>query len=255
MHSTIYTLFPFVTETTRFQRWFVQTMTEIDPALLPGRYAQCEPLKYKGEVDGLEKFIDLDHDVMWRPRGGRMEASWQKSEWYQKRLQISWFKMYHYTRRVPLSSMLRLFECLCQTWPVHIGAAHTGTQAEMDAAKPHLSENYNYGPDGPFGTTNFLQIRLPNLAWGMFFGKPYVELIGQDRFASVPAFRVEPWLDGYYVQVTKHLKDLHDDYEDFDRRRTLIKEHLGREFFFIPGYPLDQYRAPKFVPLAVNPAE
>lgn len=77
-----------------------------------------------------------------------------------------------------------------------------------------------------------IQKALPTIAWAGCFGKPYVELIGEDGFQSAGFQVVEPISQGLiFCQLTSDPLDYIDNYETFRSRQDSVKSILGRDFF------------------------
>lgn len=107
---------------------------------------------------------------------------------------------------------------------------------------------------------------LPDMYWGVVFGKAYSELFGMDKLLSVPAYHVEQLSDdAVYIQLSETLGDVLTDFDDVQAVREKVKEHLGNAFFkpelaysIRPGTPADEdpfyeppepglvYNVPKF---------
>ncbi len=76
---------------------------------------------------------------------------------------------------------------------------------------------------------------LPGLFWLNFFGRPYVDLLGQKRLLSTPANRVARLDDGVLVQLSDDPRSWNDpDYAEAERRALA---HLGRDYFFSKQHP------------------
>lgn len=72
-----------------------------------------------------------------------------------------------------------------------------------------------------------LKIRLPEVRWMNFYGKPYIEMFGKDKILSTPCYRVEEITkDIVAVQATE---DLFNHVPD--EVKTNIKMHLGEDAF------------------------
>jgi hypothetical protein len=114
-------------------------------------------------------------------------------------------------------------ETLCaQLSPAWGYAGHAGEYwAKVMSVSPHIEA---VGRD--FGR------HLPGVFWINFFGRRYTELIGPDRFASLPAGLVATVSEGTLVRIGDDpLGWGTSDYAIEERR---IRDHLGRELFFPP---------------------
>lgn len=81
--------------------------------------------------------------------------------------------------------------------------------------------------------THYMRHWFPDMLWAMVFGKPYIDLFGQERLLSVPAYKVEELAeDKIFVQLTPSLNDLFDNFDTVMKAREAAKQHLGPECFF-----------------------
>lgn len=130
-------------------------------------------------------------------------------------------------------------------------------------------DHYMYGLGGVdfFYAATFELIHcLPDMYWGVVFGKAYSELFGMDKLLSAPAYYVEQLSDdAVYIQLSETLGDVLTDFDGVQVVREKVKEHLGNAFFkpelaysIRPGTPADEdpfyeppepglvYNVPKF---------
>lgn len=86
---------------------------------------------------------------------------------------------------------------------------------------------------------------LPGLYWINFFGEPYVEMIGSDRFLSLPSGSATFTSSG---GVVVKLDDSPDSWESPDYRvaEQMIIQHLGSQYFFSREAPGRSTQAPDF---------
>lgn len=67
-----------------------------------------------------------------------------------------------------------------------------------------------------------------------------MNMFGKDTLLSTPAHRVESVADDMiFLQLTPHMCDIHDKYDEVMKARALAKEHLGEECFFKPELAYD----------------
>lgn len=93
------------------------------------------------------------------------------------------------------------------------------------------------------GTWKILKC-LPDLWWGTFFGPPYIEMFGRERLLTCPAFAVENWKDGIWIQLSENPLD---DPDELEKIRVRCKSHLGEDAFYDPYREADYtYRVPDF---------
>ncbi|NVB37055.1 hypothetical protein G6O69_04380 [Pseudenhygromyxa sp. WMMC2535] len=151
-------------------------------------------------------------------------------------------------RNYPEQAISRLFD----TWSSHSEADIGYIQLLSD---PDIHESWKFGETyvvdqripsyGMYWTTHTLRKYIPNIHWGMVFGKPYIDFFGRDRILSAPAHFVQEAPSGQILlQLTSSLFDLEHDYEHVHKTRERVKEHLGADAFYKPRRPT--YHAPRF---------
>lgn len=93
-----------------------------------------------------------------------------------------------------------------------------------------------------------LQKHLPGLSWMTVFGRPYVELFGQEKILSTPATNVRELSNaGIGIELTDGLRDTREDWENFKKVRDRCQAHLDCNAFFNPAMPPGHiYRVPNF---------
>lgn len=94
-------------------------------------------------------------------------------------------------------------------------------------------------------TTHELRHWLPNLPWLAYFGRPYVELFGEEKLANAPVYRVEKIGEGYLLQLTEHIADMETDYPSYRAKEQEVKAYLHPNAFYNreKGYSLDILKA------------
>ncbi len=72
-----------------------------------------------------------------------------------------------------------------------------------------------------------LEIRLPEIRWMNYYGKPYIEMFGEEKLMRTPCYKVEKISDGLIaIQATENLfEDIHDEV------KATIKKYLGEDAF------------------------
>jgi hypothetical protein len=90
-----------------------------------------------------------------------------------------------------------------------------------------------------------LQASLPTIPWACCFGPPYLTMIGRDRIASAPFWKVEDIGSGLLL-----CQAVQDPSEclgpEFNARREAIKAAIGLEYFFDPAHPRNKAVVPRF---------
>lgn len=91
-----------------------------------------------------------------------------------------------------------------------------------------------------------LKRRIPDVYWATVFGRPYLELFGEERLLSAPAFRKEVLSEGtVLLQISERLSEVGTGKFSSARERAI--SHLGENAFFRPAAEVDgDYRAPTF---------
>lgn len=85
---------------------------------------------------------------------------------------------------------------------------------------------------------------LPGIYWLNFFGKPYCDLIGQQRLLTCPAEGVQELDNGVHISLSAQPTEW--DTEWYRARETQIVEHLGPQYFFDRRNPTRTTAAPPF---------
>ncbi|HEY2461785.1 MAG TPA: hypothetical protein VGI16_13315 [Candidatus Acidoferrum sp.] len=76
---------------------------------------------------------------------------------------------------------------------------------------------------------------LPGLYWLNFFGRPYRNLIGDERWVSAPVFRTDQCGGGYILQLSDTPEDWH--LPEYETSEESVRRHLGEEYFFTRSNP------------------
>jgi hypothetical protein len=86
---------------------------------------------------------------------------------------------------------------------------------------------------------------IPGLYWLNFFGEPYLDMIGSDRFLSLPAGSMTSIPRGGIVVKLADTPEAWRTSEYKVVERQIIK-HLGTQYFFDPADPDQATKAPDF---------
>lgn len=108
--------------------------------------------------------------------------------------------------------------------------------------------------DGSAETSAFLHVApqdlskcLPDIWWGSILGPPYVELIGEERIRTAPAYRVSRLADRtYWLQLSAqppYVTNLGAG-DELDFRAAQLQQHLGEDLFWAVGRT--SFRVPRF---------
>jgi hypothetical protein len=238
-------LLPIDIDDLSYGRFFFKTLQEIYPELMPRKYGLTEPLKNIFDGD-IEKMLSTSwkDGFIWKPQEKGIEAFWRFSVLFGERRLHSKLLIYGNPKKFRLNDIKLLYHELIKRDPVDIGHIHILSEIEVNHNKHYYNEmtwDLNIG----FNTIP-LEKYIPNIAWGMFFGKPYIEMIGLEKLLKTPAYLVERWGDVIYIQITEHIEDTFEEYEEFDKLRTQVKEYLGQQYFFSPDLSKNAYQVPTF---------
>ena len=129
--------------------------------------------------------------------------------------------------------------------------------AFIDTMTENYYHNYQIKQDDllyGFGRKNWFSVAtaqlihcLPDMYWGVVFGKAYSDLFSMDKLLSAPAYHVEQLADDVvYIQLSETLGDVLSDFKGVQAVREQVKAHLGNAFFkpesayrILPGSPFD----------------
>lgn len=251
-HFSTSLLLPIDIDDLSYGRLFFNILQEVYPDLMPRKYGATEPLKnlFDGDV---EKMLSTcwqpksasphrSHQFIWKPQLNGTLAFWEFSSFLgQQRLHSS-LLLSGNPNKFRIDRIKALYCELIKHNPADIGHIHI--LAEPELIHSH-SKEMTWCLNTGFVTVE-LKRYIGNLAWGAFFGKPYIELIGLEKLLKAPAFLIETWQDGVYVQITENIEDTFQKYDEFDALRKSIKKYLGHQYFFSPDMPKNEYSAPTF---------
>jgi len=253
-HFATSLLLPIDIDDLSYGRFFFKILQEVYPDLMPRKYGDTEPLKnvFDGDVEKMmstcwqPKSVSPHrfHQFIWKPQLKGTLAFWDFSSLHGQQKLHSSLLLSGNPKKFRIADIKLFYREWIKHDPADIGHIHILAEPEFNHYKRYHNEmlwalNIGY-------TTLELKKYIPNLAWGMFFGRPYVEMMGLQKLLSAPAFLVEQWHDGVYIQVTENIEDTFKNYEEFDGLRTQIKKYLGRQYFFGPELTKDEYRVPNF---------
>lgn len=88
--------------------------------------------------------------------------------------------------------------------------------------------------------TQELKYYLPQMYWGVVFGKPYVDLFGMEHLLNTPAHYVEQLSEHQiYIQLTADIQDVFDRVDLTNLIREEIANHISEDAFLTEKYTLD----------------
>lgn len=244
-HLSTSLLLPIDISDISFGRGFFEILQENYPEMMPRKYGNTEPLKNVFDGD-LEKMLSTcwQHQFIWKSKVRGVEALWGFSCLMGEQKLHSELLLYGDFGKFKMDNIKLLHHRLMLHHNVDIGHIHILGEPELKRYKNYYNEVVSALNVG-FSTV-VLKRYIGNLAWGMYFGKPYIELIGLEKLLKAPAFLVEQFNDVVYLQITEHIEDVICNYDEFDRLRTQIKKYLGRQYFFSPDLAYNEYSVPTF---------
>lgn len=86
---------------------------------------------------------------------------------------------------------------------------------------------------------------LPGLYWLNYFGKPYLDLVGEQRLLSSPAQFAQKIRSGVLLVLGESPFDWQS--ESYKERERAVLRHVGQDFFFSRSDPARQLVAPTFL--------
>jgi hypothetical protein len=209
-------------------RDFFGLLDEMAPDWLPGRWGHNEPLSHTYSRDQLEKA--WSDDLLWRggdaPVEGMVARPYPQDRYGTIHLGID-------SGRLDVDRAILLFERLGLRFDAAYGYLHLVTPREKQGSAPGSIEYLTQDKPHLFVAEHRLRRWLPDLYWANLLGPPYVELFGADRIASAPANTVEqigPAL--FYVQLSAHLDDLRNHFDEVAEVRRAVKHYLGENAFW-----------------------
>lgn len=212
------------------------------PDLMPRRYGTSEPpgnVIQDGDITPmLQRSWDVGYTVFWQSAKFGHKGSWLMTNGHRH----SSCLMYGNLKYLSILQLKSLYANLASAYPISLAFVHAPNENEFHATRSWHKQMYAPVEHG-FNTPALLNY-IPNLTWGMFFGLPYVEIIGRDRLLSAPVACTERWGDGVYIQLTDNIGDVVNKYDQFEELRVLVKNHIGCELFFDPKLNMKSYIAP-----------
>ncbi len=151
----------------------------------------------------------------------------------------------------PLADYLQFMSLGCTRFDVHYGYIHEMAINETEKAVASGAagllnpekQTYSYRI-----VTHRLLKWLPDLCWVNVFGQPYIDMFGREKLLSAPAYDVHGMEGGcIWLQLSPSLKDVANNYEEFEAVRQAVKEHLNPNAFFQIDQPEGhRYDVPDF---------
>lgn len=205
------------------------------PELIPEKCGFWEPFKIKFSPEIIDTLVPDD-------RGGQADSlGWKRTKRtraegvfsvpnYDDEHSTESISIYSELDQTDQNKLVDYVKKVCQAFQADIAIIDMEVEDSWRIANPLIG--------GIHPTTNQLRHWLPDMYWGVVFGKPYVDLWGKKIF-EVPAFKVEKISDDMvFIQLTADISDLINDPEQVRIEREKIKAFLNNYVFYSPekGY-------------------
>lgn len=98
-------------------------------------------------------------------------------------------------------------------------------------------------------TTHELRKSIPNLYWATYFGRPYLEMFGHEKFLSMPTCAISEELgEGLFcIRLSPDISDFKFNFSKVNDCRSQVKQHLNLDAFYNPEQgPWHRYSVPPF---------
>lgn len=206
-------------------------INDIAPCFLPVKYDRYEPFKKTFNMDDLTEVLtdwatwDL---FFWKGKKPVSQGSYISGVNSNYHIHDS-FSMDSNLNDKVVSNFLELLFRFTQDFELTFAYIATPYPRDFDIREyyGHSIMPYTQGLSG-----HHLKKGLPDgLAWGMFFGKEYVELFGKDKLLTAPVFETRAHSDGVYVQLTENITDPLENYESYMELKKAFMDHVGADAF------------------------
>jgi hypothetical protein len=213
------------------------------PDLRPDVYANCEPIRTPFDANvGLDKAC-WKATLFWRKKGvgPRVEGS----VWLGTR--DTHTGVFIEARGLPDAQevAVQALDCLATLLPLDFGYVHATPRAAY-AAEASPSADQQRNQMFLVGImTSVLKKGLPELPWLTLFGRPYLDLFGEDTVRSAPAFAVRKLGQHVTLQLSERLEGF---VAASDPVRTVARDvmtHLGHRAFATSD-PSEAVTVPRF---------
>lgn len=200
----------------------------------PSKCGNYEP--FKTNFKDLELALNLhwQSDFFWHAKNRKVGGSCMPDNY-------SWISLWdNRAKTVDEIPFENLMSKLSTEWRIFFASIHFLDLPEVRAYDAEASNAMNGGI-----TPRILCKYIPNLPWGTWFGKEYIDLIGKKNLLECPVYRAELWSENLiYLQLTKNIFDCVSSFDEFERVRAKAKTHLGEQLFYSPTRPKQDYLVP-----------
>ena len=218
------------------------------PDLFPERLDSQEPIRERIDPDHIELSRARQFGPVWYATRSRPKVQVHLARAVRSHGDLSIYGMDRHDVQAFSASIAHLVDAWARVLAPEYGMVHVLTEPErLEAMSPwraDLDGNDEIG-QVTWGFTVELRRGLPTLYWRNLFGRPYVELFGRDRLASLPVYSIVETTWGFAVQLTP-LPPTDADYPTFREIRERAIDHLGRDAFLSDATPHRATRLPDF---------
>jgi len=195
---------------------FFRLLCEAEPKFVPVTYGKTEPLRKSFSVASIAQ--DWDDAIFWRgTRPASLGTFLPCNRFHPHDI------IYFESRG---AALIGAMQALQSRWATRF-STYFGYIHGVDDAHVKLPEyRARIMPFGQGLTWQEMQPRLPCVAWWMWFGPEYVDIVGRDKLFSAPVFQVKESAAGISLQLTESITIL-KDYPAYRAHRDALVSHLG----------------------------
>lgn len=216
-------------------RAIFELLGQYAPNLVPEKYDLVEPIRKVFTLDDLNTVLeDWTSAFFWKKKSPKSEGSaWPN---VGKRLKHGGIRTTVYQYSKVIQETVEFFKHCSAYVEADYASIHLITEREVERGKANGTFHFNNVQHTDYShivTTFILEKYLPDVYWGMVLGRPYVKLFGRERILSSPAAHVEELAENiFYIQLTDDIRDLETRFDDVEKVRQAVKEHLNNNAFF-----------------------
>lgn len=191
-----------------------------------GKYGATEPLSqsFKDGIDGACEFWEQGKIFFWTDRRTKGFGS----IFHRTSRKHSNVKIYFDAPSPDSEAWVRFLRSVSSLLTVDFSSLHISDKCRTDEDEVYEGiKSYD------------LKVALPTVAWASCFGKPYLELIGRERF-QLAGFEVLESVDEelFFCQLTADPFDYINNYDSFRSRQDDVKSKFGLEYFLGASQPI-----------------
>lgn len=215
-----------------FQR--IKFRCENYPELVPEKCGFWEPFKIKFSPDIINTLIPDDRGgqagTLYWSRTKRIKAWGAFSVPMHSNMHANEV-IHSELQQTDQNKLIEYVKKVCLEFNADLAIIDIEVNDSWNLANPHIG--------GVEPTTDQLCNWLPDMYWGVVFGKPYIDLWGESLLLDVPALKVEKLSDELiFIQLTESINDVVEKTEEVRIKREEVKSFLNNYVFYTPdkGY-------------------